>query len=322
MEIREVQVQDMMDAREARARRQRELLRQYDCTLICFTMNIAGPVKNSDLIRRAFLEGVELIRRQLKARRIPVLFQEESSAFTGNEAFFAVDEKAETVKRILCEAEEAHPLGRLFDIDILNAQGRKLEREEIGKAPRKCLLCSQPASVCGPRRIHTARQLQEAAGKMMGEYFASKFTDRISEYAVRALLYEAAVSPKPGLVDRFNQGSHRDMDFYSFLGSAAALGPHFRNMVKIGMDTAGDTPEETFYRLQYEGINAEDSMYRAAGKVNTHKGAVFSMGILCGAAGRLGALGKRLTAHAILQECASMTAKPMEEFFRSMDAGT
>ena len=170
--------------------------------------------------------------------------------------------------------------------------------------------------------LRQAGQVQEAAGKMMGEYFASKFADRISEYAVRALLYEVAVSPKPGLVDRFNQGSHRDMDFYSFLGSAAALGPHFRNMVKIGMDTAGDTPEETFYRLQYEGINAEDSMYRAAGKANTHKGAIFSVGILCGAAGRLGALGKRLTAHAILRECASMTAKPMEEFFRSMDAGT
>ena len=203
-------------------------------------------------------------------------------------------------------------------------------------------LASQAASRCGILHIFVVEEerslipfsvrwdlvrrgtahLQEAAGKMMGEYFASKFADQISEYAVRALLYEVAVSPKPGLVDRFNQGSHRDMDFYSFLGSAAALGPHFRNMVKIGMDTAGDTPEETFYRLQYEGINAEDSMYRAAGKANPHKGAIFSVGILCGAAGRLGALGKRLTAHAILRECASMTAKPMEEFFRSMDAGT
>ena len=104
-------------------------------------------------------------------------------------------------------------------------------------------LASQAASRCGILHIFVVEEerslipfsvrwdlvrrgtahLQEAAGKMMGEYFASKFADRISEYAVRALLYEVAVSPKPGLVDRFNQGSHRDMDFYSFLAAQRPL---------------------------------------------------------------------------------------------------
>ena len=94
-------------------------------------------------------------------------------------------------------------------------------------------LASQAASRCGILHIFVVEEerslipfsvrwdlvrrgtahLQEAAGKMMGEYFASKFADRISEYAVRALLYEVAVSPKPGLVDRFNQGSPQGYGF-------------------------------------------------------------------------------------------------------------
>lgn len=64
----------MMAAREARAFRQQELIRKYEKNVICFTLNIAGPVKNSDLIQKTFEEGVTCIFNQLRVRGIAVLF--------------------------------------------------------------------------------------------------------------------------------------------------------------------------------------------------------------------------------------------------------
>ena len=75
--------------------------------------------------------------------------------------------------------------------------------------------------------------------------------------ACQALLYEAAVTPKPGLVDRANNGSHRDMDFFTFQASAAALWPYFARCVRIGSDTRALPPEETFARLRTAGKLAE-----------------------------------------------------------------
>ena len=49
--------------------------------------------------------------------------------------------------------------------------------------------------------------------------------DMIAACAVEALLVEAAATPKPGLVDRANNGAHRDMDFFTFQASAAVLAP-------------------------------------------------------------------------------------------------
>ena len=75
------------------------------------------------------------------------------------------------------------------------------------------------------------------------------------------------------------------MDFFTFLRSAAALWPYFRRCARIGLE--GGRPGEIFARLREAGLEAEQGMLRATGGVNTHKGAVFSLGILCGAAGTL-----------------------------------
>ncbi len=132
---------------------------------------------------------------------------------------------------------------------------------------------------------------------------------RIAELAVRALLYEVAVTPKPGLVDRDNSGSHRDMDFYSFLNSASALWPYFYECGNLGLSYAGKDPAslpELFSKLRLHGKFAENQMLRATGGVNTHKGAIFSIGILCAAAGA-SLPEERRNPDRILQLCAAMT---------------
>lgn len=155
-------------------------------------------------------------------------------------------------------------------------------------------------------------------GKQREEGFKVQFSDCIAEFATRALLYEVSVTPKPGLVDRANAGSHQDMDFYTFLNSAVSLTPYFRKMTEVGTNLSPGKPEETFFKLQEIGKAAEAAMYRVTENVNTHKGAIFSLGILCGAVGRLRGNGKKLCPEALTEECIHMTKVPIEYFFETM----
>lgn len=303
MELWQVSLADMLDAREARAARQRELLKEFQSTLVSFTMNIPGPVKNSELIRKGYLEGLKLLRMQLEYADIPILHQEERRGLTGNEALFVVDAPALTVKMLTCEIEEADALGRLFDLDVLGPDGAKRERKDAGLEPRTCLICGSPAAVCASRRAHTLEKLQTRTTQILQEHFQRQFADTVSGLAVRSLLYELAVTPKPGLVDRCNSGSHQDMDFYTFLRSAAALQPWFRKMVLSGARFAGAEAAGAFRAINHTGKRAELSMLTVTGGVNTHKGAIFSLGLLCSAAGRLYGRGEALSPDSLLDEC-------------------
>ena len=71
---RAVELMEMLEARDRRARRQRELLEQYRLPLISFTMNIAGPVKNGPLIRRGFRLGRRLLLEQLERMGVPCVW--------------------------------------------------------------------------------------------------------------------------------------------------------------------------------------------------------------------------------------------------------
>jgi triphosphoribosyl-dephospho-CoA synthase len=103
----------------------------------------------------------------------------------------------------------------------------------------------------------------------------------IARQAVRALYAEVALEPKPGLVSFRDNGSHIDMTANTFLKSLFALRHYFGHMVYAGADAC------PFDRLQTLGLDAENRMLRATGGVNTHRGAVFALGLLCAAAGRL-----------------------------------
>jgi triphosphoribosyl-dephospho-CoA synthase len=104
----------------------------------------------------------------------------------------------------------------------------------------------------------------------------------IASLAVRALVVEAELTPKPGLVDRRGSGAHRDLSLSLMLCSAQALAPGFLEMSRAGLDSdINVTLRETLGRL---GRSAEQAMMAATGGVNTHRGAIWAMGLLCAAA--------------------------------------
>lgn len=85
--------------------------------------------------------------------------------------------------------------------------------------------------------------------------------------------------PKPGLVSHVDAGSHDDMDASTFRASARAIAPFLKALADAGADGAG------MERLRIIGLEAEAAMLDATGGVNTHRGAIFGMGLLCAAAG-------------------------------------
>lgn len=275
-----VTLPQILAARENRAARQRELL-QGGKPLLCFTMNIAGPVKTSPLIEQGFRLGLRRLQGQLLRLKFPVLYRETLFLPTGPEGYFVMDAPADRIKAMAVDLEEADELGRLFDLDVLTPDGEKIVRE----TSRNCIICGASGRNCSRSRAHPVEELQKKTTAILKEALRKHHRDLAAELACRALLYEACTTPKPGLVDRENSGSHRDMDLFSFLSGAAALNPYFSECFDIGYQTAQLPAEETFQQLRLPGKMAEGAMYHAA-KANTHKGAVFLMGVLCGVLGR------------------------------------
>jgi len=104
---------------------------------------------------------------------------------------------------------------------------------------------------------------------------------RIGELACEALLLELDTWPKPGLVSYRDSGSHVDMDAGMFSTSARALRPYFEELAEAG---AADAEME---ELRAIGRAAERAMLEATAGVNTHRGAIFGLGLLCAAAGAI-----------------------------------
>lgn len=128
-----------------------------------------------------------------------------------------------------------------------------------------------------------------AAQEVPGRLPADARTGRL---AIRSLYREVALAPKPGLVTPVGTGSHSDMDFATFLRSLAALRNYFPAIAACGRQYPG------FSALQQLGIAAEASMLAATGGINTHRGAIFNLGLLCAGLGSLLAEGREVTAEA------------------------
>jgi len=103
----------------------------------------------------------------------------------------------------------------------------------------------------------------------------------IGRYAVQSLHQELATYPKPGLVSPVDSGSHQDMDGSIFFRSLFSLRRYFREISLAGMRGS------SFAVLKHLGITAEERMLKATRGVNTHRGAIFNLGLLAAAASHL-----------------------------------
>lgn len=103
----------------------------------------------------------------------------------------------------------------------------------------------------------------------------------VADLAERALRLELDTTPKPGLVDRRDNGAHKDMDYALMSKSISALRPY---LTRLAVESAKDIDPA---KIKEIGIEAEKAMLKATGGVNTHKGALFCIGLSVAAASNL-----------------------------------
>ncbi|MBQ9185123.1 MAG: citrate lyase holo-[Bacteroidales bacterium] len=166
----EITLTELLASRDARVEHQKKLAREFPrASLICFTVILPGSVKRDDRSLTVAKAGVHAIRQTFqtchseRSEESLILYQEERDLVTGFEAYFVVDLPAVDVKRICCEIEDNHPLGRLMDIDVIaGPEIRPLSRAESGLPERRCLLCEKPARECMRAHRHTQAELHAA----------------------------------------------------------------------------------------------------------------------------------------------------------------
>lgn len=138
-----------------------------------------------------------------------------------------------------------------------------------------------------------AMMARAGEGKAPHRHPAHGLAREVALRAVRSLYQELALYPKPGLVSFVDNGSHSDMDAGTFLRSLFSLRHYYARICRAGYDGV------PFEELKKLGIAAEQRMMAATRGVNTHRGAIFALGLLCAAMGRLRALGMTLTPAAL-----------------------
>lgn len=306
----EATLTDVLTFREKKAELQRQLLeRNRQGILVSLGMNIPGPVKKSPSILRAFAAGQEVLEALLRENGV-ILAHGVLKERAGCAGIYLLESSrsALAIKKQTVALEEQHTLGRLFDLDVFDEKAQPLTREQVGAEKRRCLLCGGEAKACGRSRRHSVRELQRKVQEIIGAWTA----EEIGNLAERALLEELYTTPKPGLVDLYSCGAHRDMNVPLFEKSARALNPWFARMAEQGY-LQEDTPEELFVSIRKTGMLAERDMFQATEGVNTHKGLIFTLGIFCAAAGRCLGREEPLTLEHLIQMEQEMTGRILEQ---------
>jgi len=135
----------------------------------------------------------------------------------------------------------------------------------------------KPISATSLRRALDKGDLKEAM-----EYVPeSSVSYLVADLAERALRMELDTTPKPGLVDKLDNGAHKDMDYALMAKSISALRPY---LTRLAVESAKDIDPS---KIKVIGIEAEKAMLEATGGVNTHKGALFCIGLSVAAASNL-----------------------------------
>ncbi len=290
--------------------------------LAVLTLRMPAPLRTSVRYSATALSLHAAFARLLGEKGIRPLHEEFRISGDGPESYFAAALDPIEFKRLAVGWEEAHPWGALADLDLMDSRGAPIGRADLGLPPRSCLVCGEDAAVCVIGRRHELATIEARVEEILLRPEQEEEADdaRIGRLALAATLFEVSAGPKPGLVDPFSKGAHRDMDYQTFLSSAAAIGPWFTVFARLGR-RYGDELGALLPALRNAGKAAERAMFAATGGVNTHKGLIFSMGLLCAAAGRLAAAGGGFSNAALTSRAVASAASAIVKGICARDFG-
>ena len=292
----------VLAARDARVVRQQAMLAQGG-VLLSLTLVAPGAVKRSPLLDAIFAAALNVLRPHVGDARA----RQEAVDDSGHHALYLLDGDAHDWKKRVIALENRSPLARLWDIDIIGGDGVAVSRRDLGLPPRRCLICDDDAKTCARERRHSINALQ---ADITHRYRLHQQAQAIAETMRQALITEATLTPKAGLVDAAHNGGHTDMNLALFLKSADAIAPYLGDCAAAGMTFAVSPASPAILAaIRPIGIAAEAAMRAATGGVNTHKGAIFAFGLTAAA------LGKRLAAQG------TTTLAEIQDDIRAISAG-
>lgn len=282
---KEVQLLEVLASRDKRQVLQQECLFKHSCCLLSISLISPGGVKKNKLLEYIFNRALQVIQSFIDKNNIEINEKIILNEDAGLYSLFALEINPLTLKKHMIEIEESLPIARLWDLDVLDENGKIISRTEVGNnLPRKCLICDNNAKVCARERKHSMNEIYRKMQSLAGEdCFALNF----AELAEESLLKELNLTPKPGLVDQHNSGSHKDMNYDTFIKSTESLKPYFYEFIVNAMNLKYKNSEEVFFSARKIGINAEKAMFIATEGINTHKGSIFSFGLVLSAIGYL-----------------------------------
>ena len=181
-----ITLDELLASRDARHAMQQKLMAEHSGkTLVCLTVVMPGSVKRNQqsltvaraavkAMRKAYnisddlLPETELLTNELKTNDEGCLIERDLN--TGYEAYLITPMPLLEAKRVAVEIEDTHPLGRLFDIDVIDKQGIPVSRDRVGGQPRRCLVCDHEARYCMRMRWHTQEEIWARIKQMTDDY--------------------------------------------------------------------------------------------------------------------------------------------------------
>jgi len=209
----------------------------------------------------------------------------------------------ERVKSLCVEVEERRPWGRLLDLDVYHRDGggdlHQFGRTELGVPARACLVCGEPARECILLRRHAQAALLRRTRELLAAASTGLRLRQLADAFVRGARAELDLTPKPGLVDRHDNGSHPDLSHELMLRSIGLLPLYYRDLIEIleraettaehgsSLDATSGRPaspgraldDATWQSCLVAGRTAEARMFEAIG-ANAHRGYIFLSGLV------------------------------------------
>lgn len=156
----EVSLEEVLAQRDTRVETLNNLKRAYpNHAILSFKLNIPGAIKNTPKYQWAFEQGILALPVSPDYKNIQL------DNKTGPEAYMVFDLEPLALKKMMIELEDHHPLGRIFDLDVLG-----VNRALLHEKPRKCIICDDEAHACSRSRKHTLEKVIDRINYIIDSY--------------------------------------------------------------------------------------------------------------------------------------------------------
>lgn len=252
---------------------------------VSMNLNVPGIPKTNALLTRFFELCKEQLTNWLLANRIFIDEKNETTIQHAAGNFYIVAIKpgiiqVSQLKQSTELFEIDHPLGRFIDVDVTDENGKLFSS---GKS-KPCFYCQlHPASDCIQSHRHPVETLRDFQLRQIEMYLREerllRLSRKVSSLAIRSVLYELSLTPKPGLVDTAGSGIHTDMDYRTFVDSTAAISGWFTDLFRAGTTCRDEDLKNALPHVRNMGLRMEKEMFQTTNGINTQKGIIFLMGI-------------------------------------------